>query len=481
MITLPHSTPNQLYKVFKTAENRFEKKDYKKSLDGYKKVLTMKPNKEIESLCHLKIGLSLQFLENYSDALAAFEKSLNIQKSFSGFFYRGILFLNLKKYKEAEDNLKQALKLNTNDNNAVIMYVNLGRVFLIQDKPKEAIKYLKSALDIKENDINALLLLAETHKQSNEQEQAKEVYEKLLSFKQNKDAVIGLSLIYLDEKQEQKAISLLKNYLQSHPDPELYNIKGDIHFSLHDYDNALLNFKKARKIDNSEKLLLREAQVLLALNRPDDAVQDVNNFINSHSESISAKLFLAELYVSKKDNIKASEVLNELIQSNPKIRTNAQYSHSVANVLVLNNELDKAEDFYINANELGLQDWNITKQLVLISIDKNQFDKALTNAERMFSLAENNSQLGHSYHLKAIIYYRQELYDNAVKVIEEGLNQLKKQKNEQYFILILLLAKTKLKLNLSSEAEKIVHDALKENNDLKKILESDSELSIFLK
>lgn len=480
LIPVSRSTPNQLYKVVKTADNRFDKKDYKKSLDGYKKALTMKPNKEIESHCYLKIGLSLQSLENYSEALSSFDKSISIQKSFMGFFYKGILLMKLSKYKDAEDSLKHALKLNTNDNNAVVTYINLGKVYILSDKIKDAIKTLNSALEIKKNEITALLLLAEAYKQLKDIEKAKELYEQILTHKQDKDAVMSLALIYLDEDQQQKAISLLKNYLQDHPDAELYVVKGDIHFGLHDYENALMNFKKARKLENSEKHLLREAQVLLALNKFEDAETDVLQYIHTKKETFSATLFLAEVYAKNKQSDKASELLNELIQTNQKIRTNPQLSQLVGNVLLLNREYDKAENLFLHANDMGLQDWNITKQLAIIAIETKKYDKALEIIEKLFSLAQSSSQIGHSFYLKAHIYFKQENYTETVNALEEGMNQLKKSKNDQYYILMIMLAKTKLKMNLTSETEKIIHQALDENPDLKKILESDSELSSFL-
>ena len=98
----------------------------------------------------------------------------------------------------------------------------------------------------------------------------------------------------------------------------------------------------------------------------------------------------------------------------------------------------------------------------------------------MFSLAENSSQIGHSYHLKAIIYFKQNLYEETIKTIENGLKELKKSKNEQYYILALLLAKTKLKLNLNTEAQDIIVSILKENNSIRSIIEADSELKQLL-
>ena len=473
---MSRSTPNQIYKIVKTADNRFEKKDYKKSLEGYKKALTMKPNKEIQSHCYLKIGLSQQFLENYPDSLSSFNKSLDLNRSFVGYFYRGILFMTLQKYKEAEDDLKDSLKVNTHDSNALLAYVNLARVYLMRDKTKDALKTLKNALDIKENDINALLLLAETYKQTNDIEKAKETYLKTLTFSQNRDAIIGLGSIYMEMREEQQAISLLKGYLQNHPDPELLKIKGEIHFSLNDFENALSNFKKARKLADSESLLIREARCLISLKRPDDALTNIQDYISSNKNSILAKIFLAELYASTKQHDNASKILNELIQTEQSIHTNPNLCQTVANTLLINNEYDKAETLFTKANSLGKQSWPITKQLVLISIEKEEFDKALERTDNLFSLSENSSQIGHSYHLKAIIYYKQKLYEEAAKIIEEGLHELRKSKNEQYYILSLLLIKITLNMGKEADAQNMIDSLLKENSSLKTIIEADSEL-----
>ena len=478
---MTRGTPNQLYKIVKTADNRFEKKDYKKALDGYKKALSMKPNKDIESHCYLKMGLSYQQLNNYADALGSFDKSISIQKSFAGFFYRGILFIDVQKYKDAIDNLKQCIKLNTNDNNAVLAYVNMGRAYILDNKSKDAIKVLKSALEIKSNDLNALLLLAETYKEMDDQDEAKKLYEKVLTFNQNKDAVIGLASIYLANNESQKAISLLKNYLQEHQDPELFKIKGEIHFSLHDYENALFNFKKARKITNTEHLAIREARCLLALEKPNEAKELLENFISDQKSYILAKIFLSKIYTTNRESSKASELLNELIQTDQNIRSNAELSLAVADAFLFNNELEKAEDFLVNANQLGVQRWDITKQLVNIAIEKKEYDTALSRIEKLFSLSENSSQVGLSYHLKAITYYNQELYEETIKVTEDGLNELKKNKNDQYYILLIIQAKAKLKLNLTAETEKIIQNALNENPQIRPVVENDSELNFILK
>lgn len=474
-------SPNQIYKVVKTADNRFDKKEYKKSLEGYKKALSMKPNKDIQSHCHLKIGLSQQYLNNNTDALQEFDKSLAIQKSFSGYFYKGILLLSMQQYKEAEDNLKKSLKFNTNDTYALVSYINLGRVYIIQNKIKDAMKVLNNALDIRGNDINALLLLAECHKQQNNIEEAKVTYEKILSFNQNKDAVIGLGSIYLEEKEHQKAISLLKNYLQAHQDAELLKIKGEIHFSLNDYENALTNFKKSRKISNNESVLIREARCLLALNKLDEAFSVVQEYIATNKTAILSKIFLAELYATTKQNLKASEILNELIQSEPAIQTNPSLGHTIANVLLMNNEYDKAEKIYENINKLGGHTWNINKQLAVIALEKEDYDLALSRIENLYPLAENNLQVGHTYHLHAILYFKQELYDKCQNTIEKGLNELKKDKNDQYFILELLLAKTKLKLNQPSETEEIVNSILADYPQIRSVIEAEPELKSFIK
>jgi tetratricopeptide (TPR) repeat protein len=474
------ATPHQVQKLLKTADNRFEKSEYKKALEGYKKTLSYKTSQDIEMYCYFKIGLSLQYLDSYIEALGAFDKSISIKKTFEAFYYKGSLLLYLKKFKEAEDSIKQAIKLSTEDKKSFPAYLNLGRLYILQNKLKEAIKILKTALEIKHNDVHALLLLAETHKQLKNKLEAKNTYEKILTIKQNKDAIIGLASIFLEENEEQKAISLIKGYLQHNQDAELLKIKGEIHYSLNDFLNALSDFKKARKINNSEQLLIREARCLLSLNKIDEAISLVQDYITLKNDSILPKIFLAEIYATIKKSNKASELLNELIQTSSEIQTRSDLSQAVANALLLNNEYEKAEELYKKANELGLQSWTITKQLTIISIEKEEFMMALERIEKLFSLAENNFEIGHSYHLKAIVYFKQENYDETVKIIDQGLSNLKKNKNEQYYILALLQAKAKIKLNAQNEAEKIINQILSEYQNILPMIKADSELNSLL-
>ena len=260
----------------------------------------------------------------------------------------------------------------------------------------------------------------------------------------------------------------------------MFKIKGEIHFSLNDYENALTNFKKSKKLSPNESIILDEARCLIALERTEEAFTVVKEYISSTKNSILSKIFLAELYTKTNQVSMAVQVLNELIQTEAAVQSNANLSQKVANALLLCNEYEKAEKLYENINTLGVQNWAITKQLVVISIEKKNYSLALERIEKLYKLAENISQIGHSYHLHAIIYFRQEMYVDCENIIEKGLNELKKNKNDQYFILELLLSKTKLKLNQTIEAEEIIKSILEDNSQMRSIIEADSDLKLFL-
>ena len=60
------------------------------------------------------------------------------------------------------------------------------------------------------------------------------------------------------------------------------------------------------------------------------------------------------------------------------------------------------------------------------------------------------------------------------------MNELKKTKNEQFYILTLLQIKAKLKLDLRDECEKQIKLLVSENPQIKILIEADSELRPFI-
>ena len=72
------------------------------------------------------------------------------------------------------------------------------------------------------------------------------------------------------------------------------------------------------------------------------------------------------------------------------------------------------------------------------------------------------------------------MYEDSCNIINQGLNELKKTKNNEYYLLYLLLAKAKFKIGDKTESEKIIKLILEENDQIKQLIESDSELKQFL-
>lgn len=479
------STPVQIYRVVKSADNRFDKKDYKKALDGYKRALKMGPNDEIEAFCYFKIGICYHSNGKFSDAIASLEKSISIKKSYETYYYKGIIQLRLKKTIESADTFKQSLKLNNlSKQQEFLSYLNLGRInLIIGNKHKNAIKYLKKAITLNSKDATTLLLMAEAYKQQKDNLNAIKFFEIVLNIENNnKDAIIGIITILLDNKEEQKAISYLTKYMKSlkSPDPELLSIKGEIHYSLSDYENALINFRKASAINKeSEKLLIRESRCLLSLKKFDEAVDLIKRFLTSNKDNFVANLFLAEIFATNKDISRASEILNDLLEKNSDIIQKAELSQAVANILLLNNEFDKAQSLFLNSVNLGIKSWTIYKQLALISIEKEEYDEAIDRLEISFQLARNPNELGQSYHLRCIMDYKRQRYDEVIKNSKKGVHQIK-IKNEHYFLLKLLQAKSYLKQDNENKSRKIIEDIIKENSDIKLVIEQDSELKELL-
>ena len=172
--------------------------------------------------------------------------------------------------------------------------------------------------------------------------------------------------------------------------------------------------------------------------------------------------------------------MNELVNTNSDIIQRPELSQSVANIYLLNNEYDKAQELFLNSLKLGSNSWMIMKQLTVISLEKNEFEKAEEYIETSFKFANSSFEMSQSYHLKALISYNRSDYENCIKRCKKGITEIK-NKDDHYIKLIQLLeAKSLLKLQEISQAKKLIDSIIEEDPEIKNIVIQDSELKDLL-
>jgi protein O-mannosyl-transferase len=219
-------------------------------------------------------------------------------------------YMKVKRYEEAEKELSLTISL---DSRAVEAYNNLGIVMLQTYRLKEAERYFREAL-------------------------ARDA--------KNRQAIqnLGSLLIRLDKLKE--AEQHYRKYVELFPDNRQLNfLLGRVLGRQGKPDEALYYLEKSSKEggEDSEKILMETASVLLMLNRKNEA-KDVFEAVIKDYSSATAHYNLALLLAQGGDNTTALvhfEMAEMLSAERPPI------SYNMGNALLNTGEIEKAKEKYI--------------------------------------------------------------------------------------------------------------------------------------
>ena len=186
----------------------YEKEEYHKALDFYKKVIKIDMNNE-DAL--IGIGYSYYHLERY---------------------HRGISFL------------KKALILNNQNNEA---YSGLGYCYLMSNEYRKAIKSFKKSIELNSNDDNNLIGLGSSYYNLEKYDEAIKAYEKAIKINPSNDITYGyLGVLYHEIEKYDEAIKAYKKAIKINHDNEItYENLGNTYLEQERYDDAIKSYKKA--------------------------------------------------------------------------------------------------------------------------------------------------------------------------------------------------------------------------------------------
>ena len=226
----------QIVKVVNSADSAFKKKDYKKALERYKNAAMMD---EKQPYVWFKMGLSFYMLENYHDAIKAYDKGLSLKKNYDMALNKGIVHLQLKDFDGAESAFKLALGID-NGNEKPEPWVQLARTYLAKNDYKKALKHLEKAEERNPNpDLQVLInyFKGNIFYAEKKVENAIKAYQSCLDLNPSfKDAVMELSLLYFETGSKDLALKELTDYLKKSPEQtDIWRIRGEIHASLNDH------------------------------------------------------------------------------------------------------------------------------------------------------------------------------------------------------------------------------------------------------
>lgn len=156
----------------------------------------------------------------------------------------GLIFIELKDLKKAEQYIKKALDINKNDQE---LLNNLAVVYIHQNEYGLAIKYFKKANNFGYSE-NISVNLASAYFQNNQLLKSADEYELVLKKNNKVNVYFNLARVYLKLKDKNNAIRIANESFKNIGETaEMYNFLGLVHKLFGNLKTAVTTFQKAVK------------------------------------------------------------------------------------------------------------------------------------------------------------------------------------------------------------------------------------------
>lgn len=470
-------TPTQIVKVINSADSAFKKKDYKKALERYKNAAMMD---EKQAYVWFKMGLSFYMLENYHDAIRAYDKGLSLKKNYDMALNKGIVHLQLKDFDGAESAFKLALSID-NGNEKPEPWVQLARTYIAKKDYKKALKHLEkseerkpsSELQVLINYFRGNIFYAEK-----KVDNAIEAYQSCLNLNPAfKDAVMELSLLYFEKGSKDLALRVLTEYLKKAPEQiDIWRIRGEIHASLHDYKNSQFSFEQAIHHDKEFNI---ESHIGLAkaLAKQDlytETKEQINLILEKDPKNLNALVLDADLLWIQGNK---HQTINHLKENALFYYPNdSAIQRLLTDYLIQMGEFSEALSILLKLYDQYPDDWGINLNLGQIFLQEEQnSEQALTYLDKALKLADDANKKLNTYIAYGQYYFKREKWDLALNNFKLAL---KIEDNNQ--LVVLFYAKTMYRSQNHKDLQKWMKKQLTDHPDDLALFQNDPDLKTFL-
>jgi tetratricopeptide (TPR) repeat protein len=198
---------NDFNKVIETSSNEDSKNKAKESIDF---ALNTK------SIEYYNKGNELNKQGNLEEAIKNYDMALAISKDSKYYYQKGVVLTKLKKYKEAEDELKTAISL---DDNFDLGYIALGNIQTVNKDFDNAVKSYEKALAVTQNENLKSSIqesISKTYYSAGNSSYVEKKYDKSIEWFTKSISVsasdisyLGLAKAYVEKKKYSDAITAL--------------------------------------------------------------------------------------------------------------------------------------------------------------------------------------------------------------------------------------------------------------------------------
>jgi len=414
---------NKWYLVF-LAEAQSAKNDYEGAAETFETLLELHPN-EYEN--YFEHAYALIKNEDYKGAIAVYEKlEKRMGKTEDIVQQKKKLYLRLNKFDKAVEEVEELI----DDSPFEPRYYGiLAELYEDNDMPEKALEVYEKLMEVDPGNPMGYLSLAEHYRLAGDEEKSMKYLSKAFENPGvNIDIKVQLLFPYfnyigVDKAKTDKAIEMTEMMIKAHPDDaKSYSIAADFLYNTEQFEEALINYNKAKELDNSKYQIFE--QIL---------------FINARQEQYKEMLNTSEEAMELFPNQPMAYLFNGIAQTQKKKYELANGSLKKGLPMVVDNKALKAEflskigENYNALKEEEKSDEYFDKSLKLvpdnavvlnnysyyISLrDDGDLDKAEELIKRAIKLEPNQSSFEDSY---GWVLYKMKRYDEAQEWIGKAM------------------------------------------------------------
>ena len=260
-------TNPDLYKeseaLLKQADSLRDNKNYTDAVDAYSKVLELDPNKES---AYFRRGSCYNNLKQYEKALADYDKLLELNPNYdkAAHYNRGQAHRNLKNYAEAIADYTKYLEHDPNDQDALF---NRGSCYNNMKQYEKALADYNKLIELNPSYNKAAYYnRGQAHRNLKNYAEAIADYTKYLEHDPNdQDALFNRGRCYNETKQYEKALADYNKLIELNPNrnSNAYNNRGVAYENLGKLKEALADYNKSIELDPNDNRYKKNRQRVL--------------------------------------------------------------------------------------------------------------------------------------------------------------------------------------------------------------------------
>ena len=252
-------------------------------------------------------------IENYKSAIKADPSSPELSEELSEFYFA------TGRFRDAQTDAEDALKLNPNDVNAHRMLAKIytrqigegqnGRID--EAMLKKTIDEYRKVTSLDPKDADSWVMLGRLLKASQNSVDARLSYEKALAAEpDNEDALAGLALIYSEQGDNQKAADALRKANEKNPSQRGLLALAGVYEQMREFDLSAETLKRALDLNppNATEIKKQLGQDYFAANKLTEALGVYQDLVMEDASDSQSYLRMSQIYRQQRDFAKAHEV-----------------------------------------------------------------------------------------------------------------------------------------------------------------------------